>query len=192
MKYVKMLGLLAVAAAALMAFAGSASATTVTSPTGTHYTGTIEATSEKTPTYLTGLWSDVECELSHVKGKIEVHGDAVTAEGKIENLSFTNCNYPVTVISGGSLIAHATAAGATLTSKNAIVDVHTSVGRCRFATGAGVHIGELTDSHTTKETATLHINNSSIPVTEGSFFCGSSGEWEGSYEVTNPMTLYID
>ena len=45
MKYVKMLGLLAVAAAALMAFAGTASATTVTSG-GVTYTGEIAASAE--------------------------------------------------------------------------------------------------------------------------------------------------
>ena len=79
MKYAKMLGLLAVAAAALMAFAGVASATTLTSPSGTTYTSTIKATSEGTTTlHNSSLGIAVSCEESTVEGKVEKHGSGVT------------------------------------------------------------------------------------------------------------------
>jgi hypothetical protein len=190
MKYIKMLGLLAVAAAALMAFAGSASATTVTSPTGTVYNGVIEATGSTT--YLTGTWSAVECKHSEVKGEITTQGDGITAEGPITTLHFSQCNYPTTVIKSGSLVAHTDTASAdyngTLTSVGAEVLVHTSIGTCRFSTGTGTDIGTLTGGAPAK----LAINSAKIPVTEGNFFCGNSGIWEGSYTVTNPTSLYID
>jgi hypothetical protein len=187
MKYIKMLGLLAVAAAALMAFAGSASATTVTSPTGTLYTGPIEATAGATQ--LTGAWATVECKHSVVKGKITKHGTTVTAEGPVESLDFTECNYPTTVIKPGSLVAHWTKGyDGTLTSVGAEILVHTNIGTCRFNTGTGVDIGTLTGGTPAK----LDINSSSIPVTEGNFFCGNSGIWHGSYTVTTPHSLYLD
>jgi len=46
MKHLKMLCLFVMAAASLTAFAGSASAATFTSPTGTEYTGHLTATLE--------------------------------------------------------------------------------------------------------------------------------------------------
>jgi hypothetical protein len=198
MKYVKMLGLLAVAAAALMAFAGSASATEVTSPHGTRYTGVIKATSEG-KTFLTGSFANVECNGSHVEGTITSQGSAVTASGPVNLLTFTECNFPTTVITNGSLIAHTDVpnekGNALLTSKGAEVLVHTSVGTCTFATsnaGEGTPIGTLTGSTSTGKTATFDINSSKIPVIAGGFLCGSSGIWEGSYEVTTPDNLNVD
>ena len=72
MKYVKMLGLLAVAAAALMAFTGTAAATQVTSPAGTLYTGKITATSSNSE--LHGAFISVSCTSSHVEGDVDSHG----------------------------------------------------------------------------------------------------------------------
>ena len=193
MKYMKMLGLLAVAAAALMAFAATASATTVTS-NGSSYTGTIEAESEGATT-LDGV-ADITCNNSTVKGSIASHGDTVTAEGPIEEekLTFTSCNQHVTVESEGSLIAHATSNGnGTLTSNGAaVVVVITSLGlTCEFTT-SNTDIGTLTGSKTTGGHATLDIESSAIPRTGGSFFCGSSAKWTGSYTVTAPSSLNLD
>ena len=119
MKYVKILGLLAVAAAAMMAFAGTASATTVTSSAGT--TPTIESGAEG-HAVLDNPIAKIEC-ASSVSGKVESHGSGVTAKGNIASLTFgspvgtcTN-DWHVTVVSAGSLEIHSLGNGnGTLTS----------------------------------------------------------------------------
>jgi len=207
MKYVKILGLAAVAATALMAFAAAASATTLTSPTGTVYTGEIHAEAEVTPT-LDGSFTTVTCKKSTVAGTIEEHGTGVTAGGLINTLTFGECNFPVTVLKAGKLEVHpivvngkgehlnclsgAVECTGTLTSSNAEVTVATSVGTCTFTTSS-TRIGVLTPSNDLggKE-ATLDIGSSPIPRTGGNFLCGSSATWTGAYKVTKPTTLYID
>ncbi len=199
MKYVKILGLLAVAAAAMMAFAGTASATSVTSPSGTVYTSTIKASSENGHVKLVGpLNINIQC-ASSVEGTVGTHGSGVTAAGNISALTFTNCTngYSATVINNnfGSLEIHATGSGnGTLTSKNTEVTVTTPLGfNCIYKTAAaGTDIGTLTGSSTTGATATLDINAASIPRTGHSAFCGGSGEWNGNYVVTTPDFLDVD
>ena len=187
MKYVKTLGLLSVAAAAMMAFAGTASATYLTSPEGTIYTGTIHASSEGA-TELHGEAFSVNCSASTVSGKVETHGSSVTAGGKISTLDFTGCNFPVTVLNAGSLELHTSASGpgtGTLTSTGAEITIHGPFGiNCIYKT-SNTHIGTLT----TEET--LDIDSAAIPRTGHSAFCGASGEWTGSYAVTTPSTLYV-
>ena len=84
MKYLKMLGLMAVAAAAMMAFAGSASAATLTSPAGT-YAGpgtVIHAESEGHAT-LDSPIGQIRCN-STVEGEVEKGGgkDGNVREGE--------------------------------------------------------------------------------------------------------------
>jgi hypothetical protein len=182
MKYLKMLGLLAVAAAAMMAFAGVASATTLTSPAGTAYTSTLKATS--TSSTLHGSFISVTCKHSAVEGKVESHGASVTAGGKVTGLTFSECTDPVTVKKEGSLEVHS---NGRVTSTGAEIIIHTSVGECVFTT-SGTDIGLFTGGTPAK----LDIDSVAIPRTGGSFFCGSSGEWTGSYSVTTPGTLLLD
>lgn len=190
MKHVKMLGLLAVAAAALMAFAGTASATTLTS-SGSTYTSTIEAESEGKTT-LHGPFTSVTCEESKVKGTVETHGAGVTAGGAVSSLTFSKCNFPVTVKKAGSLQVHATEGGnGTLTSSGAEITIETSIASCIFTTKAeGTDVGTLTGN--ASGNATLDINSAAIPRTGHSIFCGSSGTWTGSYKVTTPGNLTVD
>ncbi|HEX5988906.1 MAG TPA: hypothetical protein VFY75_01665 [Solirubrobacterales bacterium] len=196
MKYVKMLGLLAVAAAALMAFAGTASATYLTSPAGTTYTGTIHAKSEGTTT-LHGEAFAVSCAASTVSGSVEFHSTGTgTAGGKITTLDFSECTFPVTVIANGSLEVHTKTASAdgngTLTSNGAKITIHGPFGiNCLYETN-NTDIGTLTGSKNTGKTATLDIDSSLIPRTGDSAFCGAAGEWTGSYEVTTPDYLDVD
>ncbi|HXR61323.1 MAG TPA: hypothetical protein VN732_08360, partial [Solirubrobacterales bacterium] len=194
MKYVKILGLTAVAAAALMALAATASATTLTSPTGTTYTGTIHAVVDTdagaTPPTLDGAFTTVTCKQSTVHGHIEKHGANVTASGKITSggLTFGECNFPVTVIKPGELSIHAIEPKSgehvtckvegtpdncwgTLYSTGAEVTVNTSVGSCIFTT-SNTSVGTVTGTSTTLKTATLDIGSSPIPRTGGSFLCG--------------------
>ncbi|HMI82224.1 MAG TPA: hypothetical protein VK480_10590 [Solirubrobacterales bacterium] len=180
------IALLTVAFAALGATAASA---TVIVSNGALYTGTIEAESEGSTT-LDGPTS-ITCSNSTVKGSVESHGNSVTAEGAISTLTFTSCNQHVTVEAKGSLIVHEIGnSNGTLTSNGAAVKVViTSLGMtCEYST-SNTDIGTLTGSTTTGGNATLDIDSSSIPRTGGSFFCGSSAEWTGSYKVTSPSNL---
>ena len=198
MKYAKMLGLLAVAVTALMAFAGVASATILTSPAGTTYTSTIKATS--TESSLDGAFVTVTCKHSAVEGKVESHGAGVTAGGKISSLTFTECNFPTTVKKAGSLEIHTTKVtdangevtepvngNGTLTSTGAEIEIATSVGTCIFTTSA-TDVGTVTGGTTAK----LDIASAKIPRTGGNFLCGSSGTWTGSYTINTPDTLLVD
>ncbi|HEY8501511.1 MAG TPA: hypothetical protein VIL21_02395 [Solirubrobacterales bacterium] len=205
MKYIKMLGLLAVAAGALMAFAGSASATEVTSE-GKLYTGVIKATAGETT--LHGI-KTITCKKSTVEGAVETHGSSVTASGKITHLKFEECGTDhVTVLKPGTLTVHTeyktvvdanethtwvccepNNGNGTLTSSGAEITIQvTSLGiSCIFTTNE-TDIGRVTGGTTAK----LDIDSSSIPRTGHSIFCGGSGEWTGSYTVNTPDNLTID
>ena len=187
MKYVKMLGLLAVAAAALMAFAGTASATSLTSSSGT--TPAISASAGATS--LDGAFTTVTCQKSEVSGSVTGHGAGVPVSGPISTLHFKECNYPVTVEANGTLsVVAATPTGnGTLSSSGAKVSIHTSVGTCVFTTN-NTDIGTVTGSNNTGGNAVLDITGK-IPRTAGNFLCGSSGTWTGSYTINSPASLEV-
>ena len=189
MKYVKILGLLAVAAAALMAFAGTASATTVaTSTGGAAATPTIHAVNEGGHVKLANPIANIEC-ASTVEGKVESHGAGVTAKGNLSKLEFTGYtnSWHVTVISLGSLEVHWTSGhNGTLTSTGSKVDTTRLGVTCVYQT-SNTAIGNVTGG----ATATLTIS-ASIPIVaaESSGRCGSgNAAWSGSYVTTSP--LYI-
>lgn len=196
MKYVKMLGLAAIAAAALMAFAGPASATILTNGAGAQLgVGTvIHGNAEGTVTLHPPI-GDIECGTSTVGGTIGNAGSAsTTVSGNLSTLTFGNCNATVTVLKKGSLEVHTKTASAdgngTLTSNGAEVTVVFAGFHCIFTT-SNTDIGTVTGSKT--KAATLDIE-ATIPRTGGSsgVFCGSTAQWTGSYAVSSPATLYID
>ena len=196
MKQARVVGLLAIAVTALMAFAGSASATILTSPAGTTYTSTIKATS--TETSLDGVFVTVTCAHSAVEGKVERHGASVTAEGKVNSLTFSSCNYPTTVKKAGSLEIHTQNEGGaannngTLTSTGAEIEIATSVGTCIFTTSIftpdATDLGRVTGGTTAK----FDITAATIRRTGGNILCGWEGEWTGSYTINTPDTLLVD
>ena len=200
MKYAKLLGLLAVAAAALMAFAASASATTLTSPPGTTYTGVIEAHAEDPDSNgqkgvtLDGA-ANINCTHSQVAGTVEAHGPSTTASGKLTTLTFEECNAHVTVLKKGELIIHTDHVegdgNGTLTSSGAEVTIQLTspfVISCIYST-ENTPIGTLTGSDAGHPT--LHIK-ATIKRTGHSIFCGAEAEWTGSYTVTKPTDLTVD
>ena len=180
---------MAVAAASIlwMAMAGTAAASTLTSPAGTVYTSTISAEGEG-HVVLDNPIAKIEC-ASTVSGSVESHGASVTAGGKITSLAFTGCtnSWHVTVVSAGSLEVHATSgANGTLTSSGATVEATRFGVTCRYATN-NTDIGTFTGG----SPATLDIS-ASIPFHSGSFLCGAGAtSWTGSYEVTTPTSLTL-
>jgi hypothetical protein len=176
----------AVAAAALMACAGTASATTVTSPVGTTYTSTIKMASANLSMH--GAFLSISCTSSAMEGKIESHGAAATAEGDLSSFTMSGCNYAATVKKAGKLIFHATAGGnGTVTWTGAEWVMHTSLGECVFTT-SGTDLGTFTGGTGAK----LDVTAASVPRTGGSFFCGSTGELTGSYTVETPSSLTVE
>jgi len=191
MKYVKMLGLAAVAAMALMAFAGSASATVLTSPSGTQYKGEINASAESSLLLKAGF-ANITCTESSVAGTPTNFGSSTTTvSGPISTLTFSSCNATVTVLKKGSLEIHTIGKGpnGTLTSTGAEVTVATGGVSCTYATN-NTDIGTLTGTTTAGTKATMDIS-ASLTKSAGGFLCASPAAWEGSYWVTKPVPLSV-
>ncbi len=201
MKYIKMLGLAAVAAAALMAWvgAGTASATEITcgaTPATTSKCAvgaTIHATSIG-KAVLDAPFGNVECN-STVAGPVTTAGTSTTtAKGNITTLDWTNCGGDtVTTLASGSLEVHTEGGSAngngTLTSTGARVTViHLGV-HCIYETN-NTTIGTVTGSSNTKGHAVLDIK-ANVPQVSGGFLCGASAPWTGSYTVVTPAALTV-
>ena len=194
MKHLKSFALIAVTAAALV-FASSASATLITSPSGTSYTGTIRAVNENLPASFHNSSIGLACS-SFLEGSISAHGSSVTAAGSLSALTFTasNGNTDVTVNHPGTLEIHATgSSNGTLTSDGMTLTIVFTVPgyTCRYKTNS-TDIGTLTGSTTTGGTATLDVSGQ-LPFHSGSIFCGTGiAWWTGSYSVTTPDSLIVD
>ena len=166
----------------VLAFAGTASASTLTSPEGTTYTGEIVATS--TNSELDRAFVTTKCGHSETKGKVESHGPGANATIVFSSLTFTECNYRTTVQKPGIW---------EITSSNTVISngmeftMDTSVGSCTFST-SNTSIGPLTEG----ANASLDINSPNLPKTGGNFLCGSSMTWTGSYDFTTPNDLWVD
>jgi hypothetical protein len=194
MKYAKMLGLLAVAAAALMAFAGSASATTLTDGSGgTLGVGTVIEAGNVGEAILDGT-VNIKCKKSTVKGEVTNAGGAsATVSGSVSPLTFSECGAnTVTVSKGGTLEIHGQAGNkGTLTSSGAEVTVltHNILGtvHCIYTT-------EATDLGTVEGGTGATLKIDSVPINRAStdFGCGSTSEWTAHYTVSKPATLNID
>jgi hypothetical protein len=198
MKYIKMLGLLAVAAAALMAFAGTASAT-LTNSDGTNAT-TIHASSSHTQ--LSGSLV-VTCEESTVGSSITTN-DANEASGSVSTLTFEKCGSDtITVLLKGTLkVTDSDGTTGTFHSSGAEVTVLTHrpfIGtiHCIWDT-INTDIGTFTESHhkpsggSAHSTATIHVSSVPLTRTTTDTGCGTHATWGGTYEVTSPDTLVLD
>jgi hypothetical protein len=204
MKYVKMLALAAIAAAALMAFvgAGTASATVLTCEGSTCAVGAPLHAESEGKAILDAPFGNVECN-STVQGHVTNAGSSTTtATVKITELNWSNCgNDNVVTLAPGTLEIHTTRepekinnGDGTVTSLGTEVTVEHVGTHCIFGTGAtGMDIGWLTGSNNTKETATLDI---SATVTRlggrSGAFCGSTAPWTGSYKITTPDKVEVD
>lgn len=186
MKNLKLLCLTAIVAAAFTALTAPASATTPTSPEGTTYTGTVKG--ESSNVTLDGAFVTVQCGHTTAEASVSQHGPSVTAGSKVTSLTLSECNYNVTVSSGGTTEVHANGA---YTSTGISATVHTSVGSCVFTTNA-TRLGTGTDTEATGGNAEIDFESAKIPRTGGNFLCGASGTLTGSFTVTSPSTLFLD
>jgi hypothetical protein len=185
MKFVKMLALAATAVAALSIATGTASATVLTSPAGTTYTGAVKASGGTV--YLHGSFTTISCFRSSLELGSSAHGAATTAGGKLSNLTFTECNFPVKVLKAGSMEFHALSGGSgSVTWNGAEITVETSIANCVFTPSQTQFTFWGGNFPYIKTGATL------IPRTGHSFFCGSTGQYTAEYRVSSPSSLSVD
>jgi hypothetical protein len=195
MNRTKIVWSLAIIGSSLMALVATASATTVTAPAGTPFTGTYQAASEGHVKFHNPV-ALIECG-SAVDGHLSSHGAAVTASGPITSLSFTGCTggWTYTVNSPGTLEVHRIAgtSNATLTSSGTTLTAfhHTLGFNCRYVTN-NTTIGTITSAPSNTGHATLDVS-AQIPFHNGSPFCGSgTTAWTGLYKFTTPTGLTFD
>jgi hypothetical protein len=203
MKYIKMLGLAAVAAAALTAFlgAGTASATVLCETNATsncgaawHVNGNTNLVfSAETSIALRGPLGIIisTCTASTVEGLTTTGSSGTTVSGNITKLTFENCNRATTVSSSttGSLEVHHLAGtdNGTVTSSDTTVLIHEVPSpfpsTCAYLTNA-TDIGTLTGKdhpgNLTLGTPTFDIAATIPTETSG---C-PNGTWEGKYKYT--------
>jgi hypothetical protein len=205
MKHVKMLGIAAVAATALMAFvgAGTASATVLCSTNTTPCTGTKYGVGTKVESHLragteavfTGGFATLKCTEAITSGEVTNAGSSTaTVVVKITTLDFTGCNCTMTVLSNGELEVHYTSAGnGTLTGKNSSVTMNCSGVSCIFGTAAaGPTIGPTTGGATASIKAEAKLpyiagDASNFTCTLGS----GTYTWNATYDVTKPAPLFV-
>jgi hypothetical protein len=184
MKYIKMSALLAMATVVLLAFAGTASADTLTSSGG--ITPTIKATS--TNATLHPGPGTITCE-STVEGKVQGHGASSPVSGVITSLTFGPCiggTVHNATITPGTLSLQVTSTNAgSLSSSGATVTMTMFGVQCGYTTNATT-IGTVTGG----EHAVFDIS-ASLNRTEGSFFCGTTGNWTGSYKIISPTNIHL-
>jgi hypothetical protein len=173
---------LALIVLALGAFSSAATASTLTSPSGTTYTSTIKAENEGTVTFTSpfGGFGTITCNKSTFEGKVESHG-LVPAGGTITKMTYSECNREITVLVKFSFQIHGLFPPK-LTFKKREYRIHTAIGPCTFTGDTG---DTLTTTETTGGNATIDLSGKLASP------CGT-GTFEGSYEVTAPSTLYVD
>lgn len=202
MRYMKMLGLAAVAAAAMMAFvgAGSASATVLCHSESTPCTEKWKAGTE--PRFIVrpggaGIWTTTsgtvvaKCPEGEIRGEITNAGSSTeTVKTSVAPSGFTwpgveGCIKTVT-LEGGSLEIHAIAGSSngTVTVSGFKITISITGNSCVYGFGNGEHWGTLTSSGTGD--AVLDINTAFIKK-EGSFLCPSSLKWTEEFTQERPI-----
>ena len=205
MKYVKMLGLAAVAATALMAFmAASASASvlcsTATTPCTSKWpTGTVLDFSLKSGGSAKLVTTDGKTTLdtctgggTTVSGKLESDTSTGTnAKGNVSALKWETCTFLTnTLKTGGLEVVKGTGGNGTVKSTGEFqVTINTGFfGSCIYGVGAGTTLGELKEG----KPATFVAN--AVAVRFGTnFACPETAKWTGEYTLTTPAntTLYV-
>jgi hypothetical protein len=197
MKYVKMIGLAALAMA-LMAFAGvgSASATTLDDgngnmlPAGTRIHADMVGSAELTDT--SGNPLDT-CTGGTVEGTTTNTGSASeTVKGHITaaGLLWGTCTAEETLTDeGGELEIHWISGthNGTLTAKGFTVTVKIFGVKCIYGAGAVTDLGTLTGS----DTDPVMDIHAVVFESGGKFLCPDTGFWNATYTVTDPKGLTV-
>ena len=189
MKCIKILSFTAVAAAALMAFAGTASTTVLYSGANKVNSGTkVEMTGANF--VLKAGFSTITCGHSELDLKTETTGSSTTAvEGNINHLTFTECNATMHVIKNGRLVFHHTSGvNGKVTSIGMEVTVSKEGTSCTYGTPAPTTLGSLDGSTTGDARITVWATLSRVG---GPFFCSNPLPLSGTLTITAPTPFHI-
>ena len=198
MKFLRSLGLGAIMAVLAATLPAAASATELKTLFSLMVTSgsTLSAEAEGSQVFSTPF-GNIECTGSSLSAKTSNTGGASeTVNATVETLTFTGCSATVTVLAKGTLEIHTQEGSAnnngSITSTGAEMTIEKAGVHCIYKTSS-TKIGTLTGSANTGKTATYDIA-ATVPRTGGKAgaFCGSTGEWKGSYKVTTPDVLNVD
>jgi len=199
-RYIKKSGLIVLAAVAAMAFAGTASATELTSPAGTKLALGTEVTAELVggPVVIDGASSNYECTEAPALGKLEQQGSSVTVKGSLVEWWLGGCgSSKVSVLKKGTVELHtqegSSNGNGTITVSGTEVTMEASTGlHCIFTTN-NTDLGVFTGSKNTGGHAKVDLAGI-VPRTAGrsGIFCGTSTGITGSYTITSPSYLDLD
>lgn len=198
MKHVKILGVLTAVVTALMAFAASAGATTITNGS-TEAAGTLSATNESNIS-LKSQGLEITCQHSGLEGTIVEQGTGKTAVATLGVLTFSECSQHIKVVIKGKLEVHWTSGSNGLVTgccTTLEVDYTTIFGtvHCNYFASSPIQLGTVTGAanHTTG-TGTLDVNTAGVPVEEGgsSGLCGAFASLTGNYKVNAPQGMTVD
>lgn len=200
MKYLKMIGLAAVAAMALMAFAGAgtASASVLCTATETPCSAAKKISptndSEMVAT-LTGsavLEEDpgnviATCTASEMVADSTAAGSKTeTAVGKITKLTWGGCSTTVDNVALGSLEVHHIPG----TDNGTVTSIGTEVTLNLFGVSCtlkGTDLGTITGG-----TSPVMDVTATVDLTVGSFLCPEHALWTATYNITKPKPLYSE
>ena len=206
MKYIKMLGLAAVAASALMAFigAGAASATVLCSatenncaagnkwPLGATLSFSLKKGSSAKLVDTEGTTLDT-CTGSTVGGEVTNAGNAVeTVTGEVKTLDWSGCTFTTDTIQLSKLEGHYVEKDTgTLTADGEFkVTINTVLfGSCVYGVTAGTSLGNLTGGG--KESATFVANAVAKRLSGSSLACTETSKWTAEYVSTGSTSLFF-
>jgi hypothetical protein len=195
MKYVKMLGLAAIAAMALMAFvgAGTASATKLYSGGSALGAGSLVKLSLTGSSVLSSGESTLNtCTGGQFTSEIANAGSSTTTvSGPNTTIDFENCASTVHTETKGSLEVHHIAGtnDGTVTASGVVIGNTVFGTNCLYQSGTGKHLGVL--DGVTSGDATIHIHISVTEAEPKKFICPDTATWTGHFVVTSPTPLHV-
>lgn len=203
MKYLKMIGL--AAAASLMAVVGATTASAtqldkvtaggVIDPIVVGDTIDASATAGTTLNLTDTAGNPIDtCKEGTWNGKVtNAGGAASTVVVGLTSVTWNGCTQTTTTIALGELEIHTIVGtdNGTVTGKNTVWTTNVFGVSCRYGTGAGTHLGELTGVTSSTQHAILHINANILEQEPKQFLCPDSGRWVGTFTFATPTGLYV-
>jgi hypothetical protein len=202
MRSPKLLGGAVLPAIALMAIAGHASATVLTSSTGEVGTVGTEGTAVAEGSLTLSGTVNVTCKKATIEGVLTNAGSSsTTASGSITNATVEECgSTTVTIVNKGTTEVHTDTESAngngTITSSGAQVTglTHSILGtvHCIYISN-NTFAGTLTGSKNKEGgNATVVIESVPVPQATTDFGCGSTSEVSGSFKAETPAYVDVD
>jgi hypothetical protein len=201
MKHVKMLGLAAVAAAALMAFVGAGTASarvcsTATTPCTSAWATPIAmefSLKKETSARLTTTSGETldTCTSSTVSGSLTSNPASATSTGTNSKITWGGCTVLTETILPGALTVTAGSGGAGNVSADAKIEVTVNVfSSCFYGVESGTSLGTISEG---TGTAAVFTANAVAKKLNGGFLCPETTKWVAEYVLTKPSstTFYV-